>query len=161
MCPSRFTSNLRGYATILAWAQLTLSHSLLYRQRRENSAPTSGGQMKTLILGLFLVACVSVPTRPDEATTLLVVNGGISVLKIYDPYGRIATIYPNQTECVKLRDYHSDVQLRVVELAGDTAYGPSFTPTSERGWVWKFGFSIRTDVLTLQPAPRCGLVRGR
>ena len=114
--------------------------------------------MHRVVLGVvfaMLVACTTLVVLPRRTNlpTILVENKSMEVLRVYDEFTRLATIYPGETECIIM--YRESVQnLRFHQLSADV-WGPDFNPFSAPGW----GVTIRNvlwmDVLSLQPADPC------
>lgn len=85
-----------------------------------------------LALGVACYAKTNL-VSPDRIT-LLVSNEGLDVVKIYDPYGRIATVLPGHPECVVFtRTYMGSVNF-YIRAGNDEAVTPQIDPSTSKGW---------------------------
>ena len=106
---------------------------------------------------LLLVACSTAVVRPRQqydAPTLLVVNGSMEPLRIYDGLRLLGTIYPGRTECLTL--WSESTNYLLFRQPSTTEHGPEFTPVTGEGWEVRIHHRLRMDVLSLQPAEPCG-----
>jgi hypothetical protein len=104
-----------------------------------------------VVLLAVVAACGRPPNlAPNRGPTLLVTNRGIGHLVIYDEEGRIATVLPNESRCVVLRD---PTRARALHYAieGQTYETPWFDPMTLEGWRLEVGTTPNVDGLSLRP----------
>jgi hypothetical protein len=77
----------------------------------------------------------------------------MEVLRVYDEFQLLGTIYPGETECIIIRR-ESVRNLRFRQITR-TEYGPDFSPFSAPGWTVTIRNTPWMDVLSLQPAEPC------
>ena len=98
---------------------------------------------KTLGLVLLLGCGITRPTPENlspsqRVTTVLLVNEGSDVIRIYDNLGRIATIMPGRVRCVKLYNSSTNMQLSFSLVGKHTRwYAVAQDFGGGRGWIWR------------------------
>ncbi len=94
----------------------------------------------------------------DDTSTLLVVNTGIDVLRIYEGGNRrIGTVYPGMSECIQLRNPDSIRELSFGYLAGFERYRAA---QDQFGygvhWTWNINSSMPAfSEIDIYPTERC------
>ncbi len=104
-----------------------------------------------VVLLAAILACGGLPRlAPQRGPTLLVSNRGLGRLAVYDELGRLATVMPNETRCVVLRNPQKIQALRY-SIEGQMYDTPSFNPMALDGWRLEVGTTPSIDRLTLRP----------
>lgn len=93
-------------------------------------------------------------TRPAGSSTVLVVNAGLSPLRIYVLYANqpriLGTVSPGGRGCFVL-----PWPTRTYNLGGSGLDGgvvsPAFVPAEAEGWIWELGVLLPQDAISLRP----------
>ena len=96
----------------------------------------------------------------DYDPRLWVQNTGIDVVRIYQGGRRIASVYPGQGECVRLRHANGTYnELSFGFLAGSQRWPAAQTQFSEgTGWVWNINSNLPNhSEFDIYPSERCDL----
>lgn len=99
-------------------------------------------------------------SQEENDPTLFVQNTGIDVVRIYQDGKKIATVYPGQSQCVRLRNAQSSFnQLSFGFLAGTERWYSTQESFSEgSGWVWNINSNLPTfSEIDFYPADRCDI----
>ena len=89
---------------------------------------------------------------------LLIVNDGYDQIKVYDDFGRIATIMSGRSKCVKLRNPERNVQFSFQALASRTRwYTPKQNFSGRSGWRWTINSRMgNNSTIRMMWAEPCG-----
>ncbi len=105
---------------------------------------------------LLLVACSGVGVRSTNwrpEPTLLVTNRSLEVVRIYDGFGLLGTIYSGGSECLTMR--RESIRHLLFQQLTSTVRGPNFRPFAFRGWTVTIHNTLGLDVLSLKAAAPC------
>lgn len=93
----------------------------------------------------------------DDTPTLLVVNTGIDVIRIYEGNRKLGTVYPGRSECILLRNHETMRQLSFGYLASfDRWYAAQEQFSDGQGWVWKINSNLPTfSEIDIYPTEKC------
>lgn len=69
--------------------------------------------MRYLLL-VLMASCAASLGRTEAQATLYVVNSGLDVVRVYDPYSKLGTVLPGEKRCLRLREYSGNVHLYLV-----------------------------------------------
>lgn len=104
-----------------------------------------------VVLLAAVAACRGLPPlSPSHGPTLLVTNQGIDHLVVYDEQGRLVTLMPHESRCVRLRNPTKTQTLRY-EIEGQAYDTPRFDPATLDGWRLEVGTTPGLDRLSLRP----------
>ena len=89
--------------------------------------------------------------------TLLIINQSIDMLRIYDHMGRIVTVSPGRTECVRFRNVQSVRRLSFTYVGSfERWYTPEAPFDGYEGWVWRINTSQPAlSTIDIMPTSRC------
>ena len=107
------------------------------------------------LLAVLLVATAACwapqPVTTSRGPTLLVTNGGLGHVVVYDGLGRLVTVMPNETRCVYLRRPDHEQALEY-KIEGQTYETRVFDPaTADGAWRLEIGTTPLFDATTLRP----------
>jgi len=93
-----------------------------------------------------------------EDIRILLINDGYDDIRVYDELGRIATIFPGRSECVRLRNPEQTTQLSFDFIASRRRY---YTPTQNfsgsSGWEWTINSRMAANsTIRMNVAEPCG-----
>ena len=95
----------------------------------------------------------------DDIPTLLVVNQGIDVIRIYEGGRRIGTVYPGRSECILLRNHQTMRELSFGYLAGrasDRWYAAQTDFRQGQHWTWNINSNLHTfSEIDIYPTTKC------